>query len=453
MANLKKLFPEFYQPVLNEKDLSGRSDNIIILDTNYLLEVIKSPTIVSKQYVEAIEKVKSNIYIPYLVALEFNFNKSKRKKLKMQEINNYKKSISDQIESIKEKINDINFVNNDNKEKFTEDITKSTEVYSEDIQNIVDNKIKSIVTNEQEELYDRLIRVIENKIGESYEQDWISDIEKEGETRFENKIPPGFGDENKDDKDDTIRRYNGISYQRKYGDLIIWKDIIDFSKKCGKKGKKVIFVTNDGTSKKKNDLLYKVNNLTIGPSIYLMNELQKEAQKEFYILNNLRFIQLVNNLSDEQVNELKTTINNQHKNNFNSAMRKKIRLMIINSDIPLEIKQELAYKLTTPLSEVELLNLYEIISELESNSEKSTNFTKKIKSYYFDNDDLSLDNDDLPIDNTLRDETLRFQELQRKRDWRKRRRNNLEEELLHNKRIQEEYFKRDDDDTPFIDLD
>lgn len=184
-----------------------------------------------------------------------------------------------------------------------------------------------------------------------------------------------------------------------------------------------------------------------------MNELQKEAQKEFYILNNLRFIQLVNNLSDEQVNELKTTINNQHKNNFNSAMRKKIRLMIINSDIPLEIKQELAYKLTTPLSEVELLNLYEIISELESNSEKSTNFTKKIKSYYFDNDDLSLDNDDLPIDNTLRDETLRFQELQRKRDWRKRRRNNLEEELLHNKRIQEEYFKRDDDDTPFIDLD
>ena len=69
MANLKELFPEFYQSKLDMKDLSSESENLLVLDTNYLLDIIQLPTTVSKKYIEALEKVKENIYIPYLVAL------------------------------------------------------------------------------------------------------------------------------------------------------------------------------------------------------------------------------------------------------------------------------------------------------------------------------------------------------------------------------------------------
>ena len=62
-----------------------------------------------------------------------------------------------------------------------------------------------------------------------------------------------------------------------------------------------IFYAFDIAIKQKQDLFYKVKNLTVGPHIYLMNELQMEAQKELYILPNLRFVQLVTHLSEEQL--------------------------------------------------------------------------------------------------------------------------------------------------------
>ncbi|MDF0479660.1 hypothetical protein OL233_05100 [Vagococcus sp. PNs007] len=48
MAKLKELFPEFYQPGLKVSDLAIESDNLIVLDTNYLLDIIQLPTVVSK---------------------------------------------------------------------------------------------------------------------------------------------------------------------------------------------------------------------------------------------------------------------------------------------------------------------------------------------------------------------------------------------------------------------
>lgn len=399
VANLKELFPEFYQDSIDEKHLSGRSENIIILDTNYLLEVIKSPTIVSKQYVEAIEKVKNNIYIPYLVALEFNFNKSKRKKIKMQEINNYKSGISDNIEKVKEKIKEINLVNNDNKEKFTKDIIKLTEKYSKDLQSLIDTNIESIVTNEQENLYNRLIKVIENKIGDPYTQEWILDIEKEGQNRFDKSIPPGFDDSNKDDYGET-REYGELSYHRKFGDLIIWKDIIHYSNICKKKGKKVIFVTDDGKAKNKKDLLYKVNNLVVGPNIFLMNELQREAKKEFYILNNLRFIQLVNNLSDEQVNELKVTLNSRSGYNnkykyINSDIYRDLKSMILDSNIPEDLRDEILYKLKGKLTMQELDELYQIIIHKIALRKEESDVEKENSFYQFNERNTDGDNIDM----------------------------------------------------------
>lgn len=370
MANLKELFPEFYQEKIYAKDLSERSDNIIILDTNYLLEIIKSPTIISEQYVEAVEKVIDNIYIPYLVALEFNFNKSKRKKLKMQEINNYKNDIRTNIEEVKNKINDINFVNNDNKEEFSRDIIKLTEEYTDELQLLIDKNIESMVTKEQDKLYNKLIKMIENKIGDQYTQEWITSVEEEGQHRFENNIPPGFDDKDKGDSDEATRVYNTISYQKKFADLIIWKDILNFSKECTKKGKKVIFVTDDGKSNKKKDLLYKVNSLIVGPNIYMMNELQREANKEFHILDNLRFIQLLNNLSNEEISKLKVSLNNEYKLSrkkylsiLDTESHSELKSLVNNPNVPATIRKEALYRLENDVFSI--LDEKEILSKKE----------------------------------------------------------------------------------------
>lgn len=305
MANLKDLFPEFYQSKLDMKDLSNKSENLLVLDTNYLLDIIQLPTTVSKKYIEALEKVKENIYIPYLVALEFNFKKSSLKKGKIKKIRKYKNEIEQLVVNIKKKIDEIDLVDKEEKETFTSDLLTMTEDYLVELKKMIDSKVSSMITEEENELYERLISVIENKIGSKYSQEWIDEIEKEGEERYRQNIPPGFNDSSKEEEIDSVRMYSDIKYCRKYGDLIIWKDIIEYSKEYTKMGKKVIFITNDGKAKQKRDLLYKVDDLTVGPNIHLMNELYMETNRELYILNNLRFVQLVNDLSDVEMSKLK----------------------------------------------------------------------------------------------------------------------------------------------------
>lgn len=305
MANLKELFPEFYQSKLDMKDLSSESENLLVLDTNYLLDIIQLPTTVSKKYIEALEKVKENIYIPYLVALEFNFKKSSLKKGKIKKIRNYKNEIEQSVVNINKKINEIDLVDKEEKEIFTNELLTMTEDYLAELKKVIDNKVSSMITEEENELYERLISVIENKVGNKYSQKWIDEIEKEGEERYKQNIPPGFNDSSKEDEIDSLRMYGDIKYCRKYGDLIIWKDIIEYSKEYTKMGKKVVFITNDGKAKQKRDLLYKVDDLTVGPNIHLMNELYMESNKELHILNNLRFVQLVNDLSDVEMSKLK----------------------------------------------------------------------------------------------------------------------------------------------------
>ncbi|MFY8331894.1 hypothetical protein [Vagococcus carniphilus] len=72
------------------------------------------------------------------------------------------------------------------------------------------------------------------------------------------------------------------------------------------------------------------------------------CQKEFYILDNLRFIQLVNNLTDEQVNSLKININKTNDKYINNdCKREKAEFLtkfidVMNdSDIPLFVREKM----------------------------------------------------------------------------------------------------------------
>ena len=81
-------------------------------------------------------------------------------------------------------------------------------------------------------------------------------------------------------------------------------------------GKKVIFVTSDGNSKEKHDIMYSVKGKKVGPDIQMVNELYElrgnyslsesstdgeKLNKELYIIDGFRFMQLSNDLNEEQV--------------------------------------------------------------------------------------------------------------------------------------------------------
>lgn len=290
MSKLKNQFSEFYVDKLNEADLE---DNLIVFDTNYLLDILKLPVGEARKYLDALEMVKDNIYIPYFVALEFNFNKIGVKTDTKIILENYKNNLTSKLDNFGEEITELKILKTD---EFTAPLISLKEEFKKDFSALLEETINNFFSYNT--IYADLIKLIENCIGDKKEQDWIDKVQKEGISRYEKEIPPGFNDKTKTD----CTQYDDLEFEKKYGDLLIWKEIIEKAKETDKS--KVIFVTNDGTSKKKNDILYSTHGRTIGPHIYLMNEMKRESKKELHIINNIRFVELTTGLSTEDLSKL-----------------------------------------------------------------------------------------------------------------------------------------------------
>ena len=248
---------------------------------------------------DSLKKIKRNLYIPYLVALEFHFNKSNKKKTKKRNADSYFKQVESALNQLKSSVQNTDLIKMDIENGKLEHLIDNLKLFTDDILTKVNSFVRDEITDKEDEVYKELLNIISDSIGDVYEQEWIDEIEKEGEKRFAEAIPPGFDDENKD----GTRKYNGISYHLKYGDLIIWKDIL---KKATEqpRGDKVIFITNDGESNKKSDLIYKTSNMKVGPSIFLMNELYMCSRKKLYILNNTTLVNMITELTEDEIDRI-----------------------------------------------------------------------------------------------------------------------------------------------------
>lgn len=295
--NYKDEFYGFYREPFNKENMTTEN-TIIVFDTNSLLNVFRFTPEASKEYFEIIQSIQDNIYIPYLVALEFHFHKSETLLLNEINVTKFKKNFSKnwnklKSEAAKTLFSSLSYRNDiDNKElnTYLSDLLNSKDL---NIENKLVEKISSISEN-QTNIFNALVEIMQSKTGERYTQEMITKIEKEGEERYKNEIPPGFNDANKK----LSRSYNGIKYQQKFGDLIIWKDIISKAKED--RIKNVIFVTSDGKRDSKTDLNYKVcvgndgngkeKYQIIGPRIELIEEMKNETGADFYLMDELEFI-------------------------------------------------------------------------------------------------------------------------------------------------------------------
>ena len=329
---MENLFPEFYLKELTSSDL--KTNNLIVLDSNILLDVLRLPSAVSKKYMEAIEKSKNSIFIPYIVGLEFNFNKKETKIRTKQDLEKYEERISESIEKLKDKILDLNFLRHKNKKKeISQKLTDEIENYFPKLDTFIKDKVYPVIHEEYSDDLDIRTRELVNLLGESIAdiltQEWIDKVQEEGKARYIASIPPGYNDEKSKvskgipDK----RQYSGLEYETQYGDYIEWEEILHKVSKDGMNyGDKVIWVTNDGDSNTKNDIYYRYGHEKIGPHIYLLNELttlrygydiinsnkkratcpEEATNKQLYIINGFRFMELANELTKEEAEYFKT---------------------------------------------------------------------------------------------------------------------------------------------------
>jgi len=242
---------------------------IFILDTNVLFNLYRYSPKLRKGFIDILNGIADRLWIPNQVALEYYDNKST---VITGEINKYK-IISNIISKCPNDIkNDIIKRDLSRKHTATSEITEellkkldeSFKIIIEDLENILKKypKIKDF-----EHIDEMIGKLLVGRVGNPYSVEVLEEICNEGLKRYQLKLPPGYEDE---------KEKEGF---KKFGDLILWFQIIDMAKE---KKKPVILICED----LKEDWWWISSEGTIGPRPELIQEFSIKTEMLFYILNS-----------------------------------------------------------------------------------------------------------------------------------------------------------------------
>lgn len=225
--------------------LINKSESILVLDTNILLDLARLPLLSSKHFLSLLESVQDRLWIPRQVYEEFEKNKYK---VFGETSKRYDKLKTNLLLKKQKFITDVDSILNEPKKKKYIDINKWQKSIVNKI-NEIDEIIEAYGVVEDDKIksgeYDNLRKELDNfvsglEIGEEILLQEKIQILSEGEIRYKYEIPPGFKDAQKE------KRKGETTGQEKFGDLFIWKEILNIpNKKIFNNKTDIIFITND----------------------------------------------------------------------------------------------------------------------------------------------------------------------------------------------------------------
>lgn len=253
---------------------------IIVFDTNVWLDLYELPNKVITTLIDSFEK--SNLFwMPKQVAIEFLRN---NERIRSNVQGKYSKNLDIVLEKLEESIKELDKAKDNYRTKGIYNINDLwADIYNKiaplkaDIEESVKEFKKSNRTDKNciskgNDPIEKFILSIDNEIG--FDTFDLIKLYLEGEIRFKYKIPPGYKDSSKDNIENrknvemdsiqnlkewkkvlggigtgefevvALKKNNHIKLddEKKYGDLIIWKEILN---KIASDERDIIFVTNE----------------------------------------------------------------------------------------------------------------------------------------------------------------------------------------------------------------
>lgn len=287
---MKEKFFGFYPP--EEKEIVDTwQKSIIAFDANTLLNLYRYSKGTKDDFLSTIKEYSTRIWLPYQAAYEFHSNRISV--IKSQEASYFE--ISQNLDSAFSKIeNDLNQYKRHpiiNIKNILDDVSRKFDELKAELKKLSEKHPEHL---NSDEILPEITKLFDAKVGDNYSESDLEKIFKEGEVRYEKKIPPGFSDlPNKKKEGD----------EKLYGDLIIWKQLIDKSKK---EKKTIIFVTDD----RKEDWWLKFKGKTIRPREELIKEFYDNTGYRILIYQADYFLKfakqkLKSKIKDESIKEIK----------------------------------------------------------------------------------------------------------------------------------------------------
>lgn len=275
---MKNNFKEFYEYSDDELKKIWK-EAIFIFDTNILNSLYRIPEDLRKDLFKILDQLKNDdrIWVPHQVLFEFHKNRR-------NVIIGLEKDYKDAIHAIEGFSSELpkKFKGKLKSACENHPLLNSDEIYGKVEKSLVSikdeiEKIKK--THPDWKNNDEILLKIEkyfSNFGKEYSEKELSEIYKEGEKRYKEHIPPGYADckNNGGEKEGNNR----------FGDLIIWKQILDFSKKSKNP---IIFITNDI----KPDWWVIEYDKPVKPRFELRKEIFKNFKHEFDMYNLEMFLE------------------------------------------------------------------------------------------------------------------------------------------------------------------
>ena len=276
---MRSIFPGQFRP--SQDDFKALWEGcIFVVDANVLLNLYRYSPETKRELERALISVKTQLFVPHQAAKEFLKN---RLVVTAGQAEEYNKAIKT--------INDLTAILSNKKKHpflFDTDLTSFTEQVERLVAKLGEQRTSLLerLTN-NDEILEFVQNLSENRTGSAFTESILVNIASEGEKRYQNEIPPGYRDGKKDASGDTYR---------KFGDLILWKQLIE---KAKSESKSVIFITDD----KKDDWWLEQSGRTIGPRTELREEFITEVGKDFWMYTVDKFIEETARKSDAIVSK------------------------------------------------------------------------------------------------------------------------------------------------------
>jgi hypothetical protein len=261
---MKDIFFGYYQPSDDDFSVLWR-EGVFVFDTNVLLNMYSYPDSVREVFFSVLRRIQSRIWIPFHVGVEFHRNRFSRLMQSNKPVQNFLSKIKKISSELNEDVARIELekrnIGSYDVEGGLESIHNACLSLSSAVEQACEH-LPPISLNDP--IAEKLSSLLSGKVGHSpKDQEEINKLQEEADKRFSKMIPPGYCDK---DKVGEEFRFQGIDYQNRYGDLIVWRQFLNHLQ--GEDVKNAIFVTGD----RKEDWWWKVDGKTLGPHPELFEE-------------------------------------------------------------------------------------------------------------------------------------------------------------------------------------
>lgn len=240
------------------KEIWQSSNTIFVVDTNVLLNLYSYQENTRNTIFESLEKIEDRLWSPHQIMLEYNKNRNEIIYQSRKDFESISNHLSNFINAHKCMSTELKTFDNNYGKKYPElrelfnnfekessqcskDFIENLKQKSTEISNKIDELTKQTVSLKGKDTIREKLATFytDEKIGQPYTNEEIEKIYEEGNQRYTDLIPPGYKDSDKNEK----YYYRGTFYQSKFGDLVLYKQILKHCKENSITN--VVFITED----------------------------------------------------------------------------------------------------------------------------------------------------------------------------------------------------------------